>query len=470
MAANVVAVLLGKGLVILIGLATVALLTRHLGPDGFGEYRIVLTFVSLVAIFAELGLFSTVLREISETGADRAGIVGAALTLRLTASAAVLLLGSLSALFLPYPTVVVHGIFIAAVYFVAFQAAALLNAVFQRHGRQQFQMAAELAGGLATVVLIGLGIALGLDVIGMVGATTAGGLVALIVALGLAGRLERIRLRIDPVLWRRLLIGGLPIAGSWIALMAIIRGDIVLISLLDTPSAVGLYGVPRKIFENVTGVTLVLAAMAMPKFAAALSHGDNATFRRHLRETVILLAVISGGFIAICLGFAEEILVVLAGVDFAPATPALVLIALATGAHALSQCFRFALTAQRRQRTFLVVDCAGLAVAIGAYLLLIPWLSYLGAAIATAGIELLLAAALATVLSRGSGSPIPSGLWKVGVAIAASALAAWGLKLAGLPWPLAMLLESLGYLALLLGLAVFPASQMRELLSRPAPG
>ena len=55
-----------------------------------------------------------------------------------------------------------------------------------------------------------------------------------------------------------------------IALMVILRGDILLLSILDTATAVGLYGVPSKIFEIIVPLYSRLMAQGAGKNIAGI--------------------------------------------------------------------------------------------------------------------------------------------------------------------------------------------------------
>jgi len=61
------------------------LVIGYLGEGGFGDYIIVVTFIYIFSVLADLGLYSIVVREIPREGADEKKIVNNAFTLRLTA-------------------------------------------------------------------------------------------------------------------------------------------------------------------------------------------------------------------------------------------------------------------------------------------------------------------------------------------------------------------------------------------------
>ncbi|MCK5085368.1 oligosaccharide flippase family protein, partial [Candidatus Parcubacteria bacterium] len=63
-----------------LALVIIGLTTRYLGEGGFGDYIIVVTFIYIFSVIADLGLYSIVVREISREGADEEKIVNNAFT------------------------------------------------------------------------------------------------------------------------------------------------------------------------------------------------------------------------------------------------------------------------------------------------------------------------------------------------------------------------------------------------------
>ena len=64
-ASNTAVQVAGKGATLAIGLASIAIVTRYLGPDEYGRYTLALTYMQLFAVLADVGLFTIVVREIS---------------------------------------------------------------------------------------------------------------------------------------------------------------------------------------------------------------------------------------------------------------------------------------------------------------------------------------------------------------------------------------------------------------------
>jgi len=459
----------GKMAAVVIGLATIALLTRYLGPDGFGHYRTVLTVLAIAAICSDLGLQMVVLREVANPDQDAGHVLGAGLALRLILTSLVVIAAGGSALFMPYPEIVVLGIFIAAPYYIMLQCSFLLSAFFLKHLRQDQLMAGEILGSV--VMLVGIGLAIGLDrgLLGTLAAMVAGGAAQLALLWFWARRLEPVALRVDPKTWRFLLLTGLPIAGSDLALMIILRGDILLLSILDTATAVGLYGVPSKIFEILGSLATLFAGMMMPLFVAALAAKSAERLAQTLKNALDVMLVFAGGVVACCIAFSTEIVVLVAGDAFAPAGPVLLLIAVATLGHFLAQIYRHLLIAMNRPRLAMRVDVVGMAVAIALYVVLIRAYSHVGAGIATALVECGLALGLAVMLRReGIEGVLPRAWAKV---LIVTLVVGFGMRWAseaGLHWLLAMPLGGIAYLGLLVLSAAIPLADLQKLLNKDA--
>ena len=71
-ASNTAVQVAGKGAVLALGAASIAVLTRYLGPRDYGRYTLALMYMQLFGVLADVGLFTTVVREISQRpGAHR---------------------------------------------------------------------------------------------------------------------------------------------------------------------------------------------------------------------------------------------------------------------------------------------------------------------------------------------------------------------------------------------------------------
>src|SRR3989338_3847269 len=68
--------LLGKGVSVLVGLISIALITRALGTHAFGEYTTAITYLQMFGVLVDFGLTLTLIVMISKTGIDEERVVG----------------------------------------------------------------------------------------------------------------------------------------------------------------------------------------------------------------------------------------------------------------------------------------------------------------------------------------------------------------------------------------------------------
>jgi O-antigen/teichoic acid export membrane protein/glycosyltransferase involved in cell wall biosynthesis len=466
---NMVAVAGGKAAAAVAGLLTIMVLTRHLGPHDFGYYRTVLTYSAFAAVLADLGIYFVGLREMSRPGADVSRVIGTAFLLRLVSTALVLLVTSAFALLLPYDAEVKRGIFLGSLIYVGFQANEFLTGVFQRVMKQAGNALAEAAGAFTTLLAVWLLAQLDAGFMTMLCGTLLGAAVALTISWILARRLIPFRLSFDLPLWRNYMTAAMPIAGSQILTMAMLRGDTLLLSLMKPATHVGLYGVPTKMFELATTLPYMFSGLVMPSLTAAGAPGSPTAgqFSKILSNSLDAMLMYGVGVILALSICAPQILTFISGEQFVDGAPALMILSFAATLTALSFVVRFALIALDRSRLVLIADAAACAIALAAYFILIPQFSFVGAASGTCIAE---GAILVGMLwgVRRAGHPLPSFKTapKTILAGVLAAAAIYGLEYIGLYWLLALAIGGACYVGLLALFGAIPRELIASLRQR----
>jgi O-antigen/teichoic acid export membrane protein len=450
LAANMAAVITGKAATAIVGLLTVVALTRHLGPTEFGYYRTVLTYSAFAAVLADSGLYMVTLREMSRDGVDAGRVLGNALPLRIVSTGGVLLAAAAVAWLTPYDPPVKWGTLIGAAIYTCLQTSDFLIAAFQSVLKQARNAVAEVTGAVVTLAAVS---ALALTHVGalpMLGATLLGAAVAVGISVRLVRRLVSFRVSFDLPQWRQYLIAGLPLAGSQILGMAMLRGDSLLLSLFQPAAAVGLYGVPAKLFEIATSVPYMLAGLMMPVLTAS-ARRDHEEFRRQLGNTLDAAAVYGVAVVIAFAPFADRLLALISGARFVAGAPALVVISFAIALAGLTHVLRFTLVACGKPRLVLTADAIACACAFAAYFALIPRFSLLGAAAGTVVAEASALIAMSVALRR-AGRRLPS-LVNPAKAVIAGILAVLTMRYLiawGAAWLLALAAGGALYLAVLM--------------------
>jgi O-antigen/teichoic acid export membrane protein len=467
LATNMAAVASGKALTAVAGLLMIMVLTRHLGPTEFGYYRTVLTYCAFAAVLADCGLYMINLREMSRPGADPARVAGNTLALRLVSTGIMLIAAAAVAWATPYDLTVKWGVIIGAAIYTCLQASDFLISVFQSVLKQGRNAVAEVAGAIATLVVVWiLATVTHAGAIPMLGATLLGAALAMGISWRLARRLVPFRLSFDLPLWRRFLVAGLPIAGAQILGMAMLRGDALLLSFYQPAADVGLYGVPAKLFELATSIPYQFAGLMMPALTAG-ARGGREEFGGALRNAVDVSAEYGVGAILALAFFAPQILTLMAGAEFAAGARALVFISAAIALAGVTHILRFALVACERPRFVLMGDSIACVCAFAAYFALIPSYSYVGAAIGTVVAEVAALTCMLFGLKR-AGRPLPS-LTNPLKAVVSGALAAAAMALLTrfeLPWLLTLVVGGAVYLGGLALTRAIPRDLLVSVLRR----
>src|SRR4030042_6501356 len=116
-----------------LSLLNVGLIIRYLGKEGFGNYSLILAFLYVFNILADLGLYSLMTREISRPEADEKKIISNIFTLRIVALLVFLGIAAAIIWFFPYSHQVKIGTIIASVSFFFLSAGQVLMGIFQKY-------------------------------------------------------------------------------------------------------------------------------------------------------------------------------------------------------------------------------------------------------------------------------------------------------------------------------------------------
>ncbi len=445
---NMLWLTVGKVATVLLALGTVALMTRHLGPQGYGVFRSAQAYMAFAQLLANLGLAAIVAREIAKPGADQERVLGNAIGLRLATAVAVLGSAVLASWLMPYDAGVRLGIVLAFAGFVALSCFQTLIALFQQRLEQAGQVWAEVAGGsilfLATAVLSWLG----LGPLPFVAAMSAAFLLQLVLAWLAAGRYVRIRPRFEWGEWKKLLLPALPLALANIFTLLYYRADTVLLSVFQPATAVGQYGVATKVLDTMVGFTIMFTGLILPLLSRHALDGPR--FRRFLQASFDALAVALPGAAVIFFLFAEEVAVLIAGPAFAPSAVPLRILTLTMALVSFSILLRHAATALDLQRRLLPGHVVAAGIALLIYFLAIPMVAEIGAAAGTVVGELVVLVWTVSVLHRHGAVRLAFDALAKAVAAAALAMVVgWTVRLSGIAWPLAFGITGCAYLAAL---------------------
>lgn len=388
-AGNTAVQVLGKGAVLAIGAASIAILTRYLGPDDYGRFTLALMYMQLFGVLADVGLFTTVVRDISRDPERTDELVGNALTLRLLLSFVVIALAAGVSLLLPYAPDVRVAILLAGGPLLFGMLNTSLVAVFQARLRMSRAVVSETIGRAAGLGLVGLVAALDLGFYAVMGTAAAAALVTFAITWGLSRQLVSARFLADRRVWRALLAASLPLGVALAVNELYFRADTLVISLFRDYDEVGLYTLAYRILELTIALGTVFLTSVFPVISAYVARADervNPAIQEAWDAFLIAgIPLAAGGAI-----LAPQIVDLAGGADFdGSITPLRIL--LAAGALSwLNGVFGYALIAKERQLNALWLNLVGLAFNLGLNLALVPAYGIVAAAVITLASELVI--------------------------------------------------------------------------------
>ncbi|HLD34373.1 MAG TPA: oligosaccharide flippase family protein, partial [Patescibacteria group bacterium] len=290
-AINTLVQIISKGLATVLGLAAVAIITRELGQNGFGEYTTIITFLSFFGIVADLGLTLVTIQIISQPEINQEKALGNLLALRLVSAVFFLGLAPIAVLFFPYAAEVKTGVAITSFSFLFIALNQILVAIFQKNLRMDKVSIAEVASRL--VLLFGIIITARNDygLNGILVATVASSLVSFLLHFFFSRRFARIRLQFDMDYWKMIIKKSWPLAITIALNLIYLKSDTLFLSFIPRPSEigiiaeVGIYGAAYKVIDVLITIPFMFAGIVLPILAKRWAENNKKSFFSILQKS-----------------------------------------------------------------------------------------------------------------------------------------------------------------------------------------
>ena len=393
---------------VVLGVATSAILLRHLGVDDFGRYAAITALFGIVLGITDGGMTTIGTRELSLAKGTqaRSELASALITLRaLTA-----LVGSIIAVafaWIAYGDPLVAGAVLVGIS-VVFQSAQAMTTV---------PLLTELrATPVALIDLARQALTLfGVAILAFFGASllpffavqipiTAVLLLAtvLIVRRGLRVGLSRNWARIADLIRQTL-----PMSVAVVLNALYLGAMVVLVSLVASETTTGIYAASARVMEVLIFFASVVLTMAIPALSIAV-HEDIERFKAGLQLLLRSALTLAAGLTITLAIAAPLVIAIIGGKQFDASIDVLRIQSFALLGVFASQTLLFALVALRAQRAIIFANAVALLALITAGVVLVPQYGADSAALIVVGAELILASGLLLGLWRRQRSAFPS--------------------------------------------------------------
>ncbi|MFA6604070.1 MAG: flippase [Patescibacteria group bacterium] len=431
-AGNTAVQVAGKFTGVLLSVFTVAIMTRHLGRAGYGEFTTAISFLQFFGILVDFGFTLTMIKMISEPDADERRIVANIFTLRVISGVFFFGLAALVAQFFPYTPAVRLAIAVGSLSFLCVSLSQIFTGVFQKKLAVRLAAIAEVAGRGALFLGVFFAARAGAGLIAIVAILAASNILQLVLSLVFARQLVSFGWAADLGLWREIFRQSWPIGLAIVFNLVYLKGDVIILSLFRSRAEVGLYGAAYKVLDVITILPTVFMGLVLPVLASVWTAGDRQDFNRKLSRAFEFLSILAIPLVFGTIAVARDVMILIAGPEFAAAGPLLAILMAAGAMVFWSALYGHTIVAIGLQRRMLWGYGLNAAISLALYFLLIPRHGAVAAAWVTLFSEAFMFLATAFVVIRATGSRPDLRIWSRSLAASVIMLGGlWGL--AGLP-------------------------------------
>ena len=380
------AVVASRVVVAALGWGGSVIVARSLNAQEWGQYSFVFALLGVMSIVTDLGVGRVVLAKLIDGDPDEiARTASSFLALRTVLGFVGYVFAVGYVIILSYPGEVITATAVGGLVVVLATPSHALSVLFQSRHRLLLVSVAESLGQVVQLLLTVLAAVLAPTLLIFVLPVVANEVFKLVVkAVGVRRRSLGLRpsRHLDVHRWKRMLVEAVPLAIGFALTIAMMKIDILMLSLLDTFDAVGQYSIGYKFSDMIDTIALAAVAPVSTMLVAAWPTQPE-VFRTRCRSAATVFTLAGGVCVVAFWPSAEPIIRLLYGDRFAPAAPAARLLVVGAAIMSLIILGIFLLTAAEKQRRYPAVALFGLILNVVLNLVLIPRTSFYGSAIAT---------------------------------------------------------------------------------------
>lgn len=350
--------------IVLLSVASSALLFRHLGVVAGGHYLTILSLVTLTGGLTDAGLSAIGVRELATRDASgRAELMRSLVGLRMALSLLGVAVAVAFSLVVGYSPALVAGAAIAGVGVLLTVLQDTYAITLTAQLRIGWVAAADLLRQVLTVAAIVALVAAGAGLLPFWATSIPAG----IGAAGLAGWLVRRQVPLLPsfrlAAWRSLLRDTLAYSLATAVAAAYFRVGIVVVSLVSSGHQTGYFAVPFRVIEVLILVPQLLIGATFPIFARA-ARDDHARLAYALGRTFDACVILGVGVALSLVVGAPFVIRVVGGAKFGPSDVVLQIQGVALMASFIGALWGYALLSLHRYREILVVSLCALMLSL----------------------------------------------------------------------------------------------------------
>lgn len=374
---------------IVLALVSVKLLATYLGADGVGEYNTITTYINFFIVFADLGLFSVAVREISKKPEDESKIISNVLVIRIISA----LVASAVAVFIVFLTNynqnIKIGTLIATGFLIFNLLGSVYDAILQYRLKMQYSAIAELVSKGISVLALYLIILNRGSFLWIVSTITLSGIIIFLMKWLFARQFVKPLRKYEFGIIKTIFAMAWPLGLVFIVNNLFFKLDTLMLYAIKGATAVGIYSVSYKVLEVTVFAGAYFSSALKPTISSHIANNKE-YISGIVSKSITIMLLISLPITLMCVLFAREIILFLSSQEFILGSTALIILSFTLPLIYLDTLLGEILVANDEKKLLIRIALGILAFNLILNLILIPLYSFKAAAVTTLLSELLL--------------------------------------------------------------------------------
>ncbi len=355
---------------------------RHLGSADFGKYSFAFAFAGLFVIFTDMGLHTLFIKEVAREKEKAGKLMGNLLAIKFVLALITFFILFIIINLMNYPLETKRLVYIMGIFVMGTSLLDLFNSLFRAFERMEYEALIMFLNRLVVVASGIFALYLGCGLEGFAIAILAANLLTVIPSSFLAFKnISTPVLEIDMVLWKHLFKEATSIGLMMLFTTIYLKADTVILSIMKSDSAVGLYSAPHRLIEALIIFPTFFLAALFPVFTRFYQSSRDSLFKAYESSFKFLLIIGLPMAVATTV-MAEKFTMTIFGRGFINSAIILSILIWACLFIFLNTLLSYLIIAMGRQKLNIISFGISALTNVILNFILIPSYSYIGASIA----------------------------------------------------------------------------------------
>ena len=452
---NVSWVMISQTIVSFLGFVWTIMIARYLGVHDYGILGFATSIVSLLGITQDLGMTSYVIRQIATDNDSAQKYLGNLVPLKLLLTTGTFLILSITLILMKCDEVTITITLLFLVEGIFQTLMSTFNGAFQAFAKGKYQGIENLLANILLFIFIMLAIFTDLGLLGIVSAYILANAIGFIYEYYILNKhIVKLKFEFDKSFCKRLIYVSLPFAISGILYSIYYSIDVVMLTNMSGNYATGLYNATYKLISVLTVIYSMYALVIYPEMSKFFKN-DEKLLKISYEKSVKYIVLIMIPIAIATMFYSLDIIQLVYGHSYDDASHILSILIWTVCIIFINSPGNTLLNASHKEVTVTKIYGAAAIFNIALNFILIPYLSYIGAAITTVMSDILIFTLQKYVIHKNFESPNKKFYLNIGKIVIASIVLGIALYYLNLNMWVALPVGIIIYLATIILLRVF---------------